>query len=39
MVQLVFPTSVVFGVTYQHMFMGWLMHMEMLVWLFAVSMH
>ena len=39
MVQLVFPTSVVFGVAYQHMFMGWLMHMEMLVWLFAVSMH
>ena len=35
MIQLVFPTSVMFGVTYQHMFMGWLVYMEMIVWLFC----
>ena len=35
MIQLVFPTSVMFGVTYQRVFMGWLVYMKVLVWPFS----
>ena len=35
MIQLAFHAGVIFGDTYQHVFMGWLAYVKVLVWPFS----
>ena len=35
MIQLASPAGFIFGVTYQHVFMGWLAYVKVLMWPFS----